>query len=171
VKDWRSVALIALVSILLGRESAQTQNMGSQPSDLTDPHNPIQVRIVSPVPVVLVSPENPPAPVKPPAPVNPGPAIDLLVPDTPLGRSGRSYIRIIKFALPEIWKAMADKIEKGEITDKSGAVRLHNQLSASLNSSMDQIFTPGIDSKGRITNPSVIVDSLRQSAAALGRSD
>lgn len=173
MKDWRSVALIALVALILGRESGHTQPAGSFSAEPLDLNGPISVRITEPVPVIMTTPVNPPVPVNPPAPKppSPGPTPDSTSPDTALARSGRNYIRIIRFSLPQVWKSLADKIEQGEITDKPGAIRYHNGLSASLNRELDQMFASGIDPKGKIINPSVIVVPLRQSAAALGRSD
>jgi hypothetical protein len=169
MKDWRSIALVALVSLLLGRESSNSQpNDKASSSPQIDPRNPVTVRIAGTVPVILVTPQPQP---QPPDPILPVPVNPVIPPDTQLSRTARKYVRAVQTELQGLWNDMADSIERGEITDKAAAVKFHSRLSGELNAALDQVFSAGMDSRGKIVNPAAIVTPLRQSAAALGRSD
>jgi hypothetical protein len=150
-KDWINPALLAMIVALLAWQAARG------PTSTTDPHP-------APAPA-------PPA-VKPdPAPRPPAPRPDPTPQpkDTPLSRAMRDYLRQAPATLPDTLDAMADKLDARELADKASSVAFFKRPASAMNAALDQVFSPGIDKDGKVTDPGEISGPLRDSARALRR--
>jgi hypothetical protein len=102
--------------------------------------------------------------VRPPADPAPDQAPPLVVPASPLGKAAKDYVD----TLPKAFTDLADAVESGELKDKAAAVAFAKKHSAGMAAALDQVFSPGVDRSGKITDPAKIAGPLRQAAKELG---
>jgi hypothetical protein len=170
VKGWITLALLAGIAGLLALQAFRGPAPAPSPP-APDPGPPPAV--VRPEPEPRPDPSPAPQPLLPPQPQpEAGPAPDPQprpeVPDSALTKAVREYVR----TLPQVFTDLADAVEKGRLKDKDAAVAFHKQAvkqhQAALGAALDQVFSAGSDSKGKITDPGKITGPLRETAKAFG---
>jgi hypothetical protein len=114
--------------------------------------------VVRPDPPPVVTPDPPVVTPDPPAP-RPSPG----APASPLTRAVKDYLD----TTPRALRDLAAGLESGEIKDKAAAVAFAKKHSAAMAAALDQVFSPGVDPSGKVTNAGAIAGPLRETADAL----